>query len=55
MPRYHVHCVPTDPSFSGADIVITVSLDAANDQMAELCARAMLTVGVDVQEIEEEE
>ena len=55
MPRYHIHCVPTDPSWDDSDAVITVSVDAINDQMAELDARALLAVEVDVQEIEEEE
>ncbi len=52
MPRYHVHAVPTDSLWSDADPVITVTLNAADDQWAEINARTLLSVAVDVQEIE---
>jgi hypothetical protein len=52
MPRYHVHCIPLDELWSDADPVITVTLNAADDQFAEINARALLGVCVDIQEIE---
>lgn len=53
MPRFHVHAVPTDPLWSDADPVITVTVTALDDSLAELNARALIGVSVDVQEIEE--
>ena len=53
MPRYHVHATPIDQLWSDCDPVITVTLDALDDSLAELNARALLAVDVDVQEIEE--
>jgi hypothetical protein len=54
MRRYHVHCTVDDPIWLDADPVITVTLDAIDDAMAELNARALITAPIDVQEIEED-
>jgi hypothetical protein len=53
--RHHVHITVTDPSWHDLDAVITVTLDASDDQMAEMNARALLAAGLDfdVAEIEE--
>jgi hypothetical protein len=54
--RYHVHICVTDGIWAeDADPVITVTLDASDDQMAEMNARALLAAGLDfdVAEIEE--
>jgi hypothetical protein len=53
--RHHVHITVTDPSWGDLDAVITVTLDASDDQMAEMNARALLAAGLDfdVAEIEE--
>jgi hypothetical protein len=55
MPRYHVHLQVTDDTWKTCDPVITVTVDAHDDQMAELNARALMRddLGYDVQEIEE--
>lgn len=57
MPRYHVHITVTDDLWSACDPVVTVTLDAIDDQMAELNARALLASGLfyDVCEIERED
>ena len=52
MPRYHVHCNPSGDAFEITDPVITVSIWAHNDGLAEKYARALVSVPVDVQEIE---
>lgn len=57
MPRYHCHICVTDDIWSACDPMITVTVDAYDDSMAELNARALLAADLeyDVQEIEETE
>jgi hypothetical protein len=52
--RYHVHATVNDSVWIDADVVITITLDAIDDAMAELNARALCTAPIDVQEIEED-
>ena len=47
MPRYHVHIPVTDAIWTACDPVITVTLDAYDDQMAELSAKALLAPELD--------
>jgi hypothetical protein len=53
--RHHVHITVTNPAWYDVDAVITVTLNASDDQMAEMTARALLAEGLqyDVCEIEE--
>ena len=57
MPRYHVHLTVTDELWQTCDPVITVTVDAHDDNMAELNACALIAEGLafDVCEIEEVE
>lgn len=55
MPRYHVHLTITDDLWTTANPVITVTLDAHDDQMAQLNAVALIgqDIDYDICEIEE--
>ena len=54
MPRFHVHICVTDDLWSACDPMISITVDAWDDQMAELNAKALLAPDLeyDVQEIE---
>lgn len=53
MPRYHVHLTVTDYRWAERDPVIAVTVDAADDDTAQLTAIAMLgDLVCDVCEIE---
>ena len=59
MRRYHVHLTVTDDLWSHMSPVITVTVDAWDDQMAELNAAALVAAGLDydvceIEEVEEE-
>ena len=47
MPRYHVHLTITDDLWTACDPVVTVTVDAYDDQMAELHAKALMAPDLD--------
>lgn len=55
MKRFHVHLCITDDAWFPEDPVITVTINALDDAMAQLTARALLAPDLanDVIEIEE--
>ncbi len=54
MPRYHVHIAVTDDLWETCDPMITVSVWAHDDQLAQLNAVALLPTELDFEIVEVE-